>query len=64
MWNLIQMNDGGLGHAVSKMINSPDLCDKVCMEAAVWLSVVMGMIIAIFPVPEETDANTASETTK
>jgi hypothetical protein len=64
MWNLIPMHEGGLGHAVSKMLNSPDLCDKVCMEAAVWLSVVMGMINAIFPVPKETDANTASERAK
>ena len=48
VWSLIQMSDGGLGHAVSKILNNPSLCDKVCMEAAVWLAVIMGMINAVF----------------
>jgi len=49
VWNMIPMDNGGLGHAVSKILNNPNLCDKICMEASVWLSVVMAMTNAIFP---------------
>ncbi len=54
IWSLIPMDDGGLGHAVSKMLNNPDLCDKVCLEASTWLSVTMSMIHAVFPDLERT----------
>jgi len=49
MWNLVQTGEGSVGHAVSKILNRPDLCDKVCMDAAAWLSVLLAMMEAIFP---------------
>lgn len=48
-WSLVQMDEGSVGHGVSKILNNPSLCDKVCMDAAVWLSVVVGIMHAIFP---------------
>ncbi len=48
-WNLVQMSDGGVGHGVSKIIDNPALCDKICLEGATWLAILMGMMHAIFP---------------
>lgn len=53
MWNLIAMDDGSMGHGVSKLLTRPDICDKVCMEVATWMSVLLSMMIAIFPEPRE-----------
>jgi hypothetical protein len=49
MWNLIDIGDGQMGHAVSKILDRPDLCDRVSGDAAVWMSVLLGMMHAIFP---------------
>lgn len=57
MWNLVQISDGKLGHAVSKILKNPSLCDKVCLDAAIWLAVLLGMMNAIFPTGEEEKQN-------
>lgn len=49
MWNLVTVNEDSFGHAVSKILNRPELCDKISLEAATWLSVLLAMMHAIFP---------------
>lgn len=39
-WNLVPIGKAGVGHAVSKILNRPDLCDEVCANAIPWLAVV------------------------
>jgi len=49
MWNLIESEDGSIGHPVSKILNRPDLCDKACLDAAAFMSILLTMALAIFP---------------
>jgi len=49
MWNLVNTGKDAVGHAVSKILERPDLCDKICREAAAWMAVLMAMMTAIFP---------------
>jgi hypothetical protein len=58
VWSLVQMDAGGVGHGVSKIVDNPALCDKVCLDAATWLAVLLGMMSAIFP--EAGDQQTAN----
>jgi hypothetical protein len=48
-WNLIPLGDTGVGHAVSKILNRPDLCDDLCANAIPWLAVIQAMMAAYFP---------------
>lgn len=48
-WNMVNIGDGKLGFASSKILNRPDLCDDLCVNAIPWLVVVQGMMIAFFP---------------
>lgn len=48
-WNLVPLGAGGVGHAVSKILNRPDLCDDLCANIIPWLVVVQGMMAAYFP---------------
>jgi len=48
-WNMVPLGEGGFGHAVSKILNRPDLCDDLCANAIPWLVVVQGMMRAYFP---------------
>lgn len=48
-WNLISIGERGLGHAVSKILNRPELCDELCANVIPWLVVVQGMMAAYFP---------------
>ena len=57
MWNLVQVSNGKLSHAVSKILKNPSLCDKVCLDAAIWLGVLLGMTNVIFPRGEEEKQN-------
>ena len=43
-----------MGHGVSKILDRPDLCDRVCTDTAAWLAVLLGMMNAIFPEPGNT----------
>jgi len=49
IWNLIQTTDGSPAYGVSKIIDDPSLCDKVCLEGATWLLILTSMASAIFP---------------
>jgi hypothetical protein len=51
------MSDGGLGHAASKILRNPNLCDQVCLDTAIWLAVVLGIMSAVFPTDEEGKQN-------
>ncbi|MGO9268589.1 MAG: DUF5677 domain-containing protein [Candidatus Binataceae bacterium] len=48
-WNMIPLGETGLGHAVSKILNRPDLCDDLCANAIPWLALVQGMMAVYFP---------------
>jgi hypothetical protein len=48
-WGMVVMENGNLGNAPSKMINSPRLCDELCADIVPWLVVVVSMICAYFP---------------
>jgi hypothetical protein len=49
MWNLIETGHGEMGHAASKILDRPDLCDRVSVDAAAWMAVLLGTMHAIFP---------------
>jgi hypothetical protein len=55
-WNLVQLKGAGIGHAVSKILDRPELCDELCANAIPWLVVVQGMMAAYFA--DEPLANT------
>lgn len=48
-WNLVSIGEKGLGHAVSKILNRPELCDELCANVIPWVAVVLGMMAAYFP---------------
>ena len=48
-WNLVSMGEDRLGHAVSKILNRPELCDDLCANVISWVAVVQGMMAAYFP---------------
>jgi hypothetical protein len=48
-WNLVRLGEGRVGHAVSKLLDHPELCDELCGQAVPWLAVVAGMMQAYFP---------------
>jgi hypothetical protein len=47
-WNLVPLGSDGVGHAVSKILNRPDLCDELCASAIPWLAVVQAMMAVYF----------------
>jgi hypothetical protein len=48
-WNLVSIGEKGLAHAVSKILNRPELCDDLCANVIPWVAVVQGMMAAYFP---------------
>jgi hypothetical protein len=48
-WNLISLDQNRAGHAVSKILNRPDLSDELCAEVIPWIAVVQAMMTAYFP---------------
>ena len=48
-WNLVSLGENGVGHAVSKILNRPELCDDLCASVIPWLAVVQAMMAAYFP---------------
>jgi hypothetical protein len=48
-WNMVPLGETGYGHAVSKILNRPDLCDDLCVNTIPWLAVIQGMMAAYFP---------------
>lgn len=49
IWSLVSMGDNRMGHGASKNLNSPTLCDDVCLQSAAWLAVIVAMMSAYFP---------------
>jgi hypothetical protein len=48
-WNLVPLGEEGVGHAVSKIINRPELCDELCANVIPWVAVTQAMMAAYFP---------------
>ncbi len=47
-WNLILLDHNNLGHATSKILNRPDLCDELCNNVISWLAIIPAMMNAYF----------------
>lgn len=54
-WNLVTLGKNGVGHAVSKILNRPDLCDSLCMDVIPILLVIQAMMAAYFPKESSTE---------
>lgn len=48
-WNLVPLDEQRVGHAVSKILNRPELCDELCADVIPWVAVIQGMMAAYFP---------------
>ena len=48
-WNLVSIGENTLGHAVSKILNRPELCDDLCANVIPWVVVIQAMMAAFFP---------------
>ena len=48
-WNTVPLGQNGVGHAVSKILNRPELCDELCADVIPWLAVIQSMMAAYFP---------------
>ena len=48
-WNIVPLAKDAVGHAVSKILNRPDLCDDLCADIIPVLVVVQAMMAAYFP---------------
>lgn len=48
-WNLVVLREDRVGHAVSKILNRPGLCDDLCANVIPWLVEVQRMMAAYFP---------------
>ena len=59
-WNIVQLSGGRIGHAVSKILDRPELCDELCANALPWLVVVQGMMVAYFSTESQTATNTSA----
>jgi hypothetical protein len=51
-WNQTGLQGVRGGHASSKILHRPDLCDEVSADGMVWLAVTLTMIVAYFPSAE------------
>jgi hypothetical protein len=47
-WNLVVVGDDSVGHAVSKILDRPDLCDDLCADVIPWLATVLGLMAKYF----------------
>jgi hypothetical protein len=48
-WNLVSLGKDAVGHAVSKILNRPDLCDDLCADIIPVLVIIQAMMAAYFP---------------
>jgi hypothetical protein len=48
-WNLVALGGNGIGHAVSKILNRPDLCDDLCANVIPSVATIQAMMAAYFP---------------
>ena len=47
-WNLVSLGGKEVGHAVSKILNRPDLCDDLCGNVIPQLVIIQAMMAAYF----------------
>ncbi|MGD0832184.1 MAG: hypothetical protein ABR907_14670 [Terracidiphilus sp.] len=47
-WDMVSLGKIGIGHAVSKILDRPELCDELCANVIPWLTVVQCMMLAYF----------------
>jgi hypothetical protein len=47
--NTFQLNGGAAGYSVSKIIDAPALCDRICYETLGWLAALLGIMAKVFP---------------
>ncbi len=47
-WNMVSLGGTDFGHAVSKILDRPELCDELCANTIPWLTVVQCMMVAYF----------------
>ncbi|MBN1461924.1 MAG: hypothetical protein JXA57_20530 [Armatimonadetes bacterium] len=47
-WNLVVAGDESVGHASSKILDRPDLCDELCADVIPWLVVVLCLMVKYF----------------
>lgn len=48
-WNLVSIGQHRLGHAVSKILNRPELCDDLCAGMIPEVAILQSMMEAYFP---------------
>ncbi len=48
-YNLIKLGDGRIGYASGKILDNPELCDGIAMEAQCYLIVLASRMSAVFP---------------
>jgi len=56
-FNLVDLGDAGMGYAVGKALDHPELCDFVCFQSYCYLIVMMGRMVAIFPASSPSPIN-------
>ena len=47
--NIVLLDNGSIGYASGKILNNPELCDGIAMEAQCYLIVLVGRMSMIFP---------------
>jgi len=48
-WNLVSPGEAGLGYAVSKVLDNPELCDFICYQSYCYLIVLTAAMGSCFP---------------
>ena len=55
-WNQTGASGVRAGHAASKLLQRPDICDEVSAQAMTWLAVTLAMMVTYFPDAKEQTA--------
>jgi hypothetical protein len=56
-WNFISVGENRVGHAVSKILDRPDLCDDLCANVIPWVAMIQGMMATYFPLDQSSNKN-------
>lgn len=48
-WNVVRLSNGGLGYSVGKVVNDPELCDFICLQACCYLVTLGSLMRTPFP---------------
>lgn len=49
LWNVVDLEEGKWGHAPSKILNRPKLCDDLCVEVLLYMCMLVSMMCTFFP---------------